>query len=152
MNRGRKSLGRFEREGLLWEGCEFHGKAAGTASLYFKLKGNSKYRPLAQSDELSVTSFPRPRSVFVLNRVLRSSSAVVSFALSSFRDLFLSVDTVSSLLFQRYLNFSNWNCFRYSGECSRKKGASQCTCTIYLPFCENFMQLWDPRASSTARF
>jgi len=98
-SRAQESRGRFEREGLLWEGCELHGKAAGTASLYFKLKGNSKYRPLAQSDELSITSFPRPRSIFVLNRVLRSSFAVVSLALSSLRDLFLSRDTVSSLFF-----------------------------------------------------
>ena len=64
--------------------------STGTASLYLKLKGNSKYRPLAQSDELSITSFPLPRPIVVLNRVLRSSFAVVSFALSSRCDLFLS--------------------------------------------------------------
>lgn len=37
-------------------------------SLHFKLKGNSKYRPLTQSDELSVTSFPR-RSLRLLSLI-----------------------------------------------------------------------------------
>jgi len=102
--------GCFERAAILRD--TRRGTAGG--SLRFKLKGNSKYRPLVQSDGLAVASFPRPclRLLSLIEfRALRPrSTPLVIYPFASAFSLSLSLSlssAVSSAFFHEYLNFRN---------------------------------------------
>lgn len=89
-------------------------------SLYFKLKGNSKYRPLSQSPCASPVPLSFSLSSPISCLLFSLATAFVPFHLLPISRAYTSPPPPPLPLPRLgYLNFSNWNCFRYPSECSR---------------------------------